>query len=58
MELEDLKMLAAASLMSGSVFMRTNDGGRTIEIVSPTDKVVTVAVEVAQKIWDEVCKQR
>lgn len=58
MELEDLKMLAAASLLSGSVFAGTSNGGRTSEIMAPSAKVITAAVEVAQRIWDEVCKQR
>lgn len=57
MELTDLKLLAAASLLSGSVFAATSDGGRNSTIMAPSAKVIASAVEVAQRIWDEVLRQ-
>lgn len=58
MELEDLKMLAAASLMSGSVFAGSSNGGRTTDIMAPNNKTIEAAVEVAEKIWQEVLRQK
>ena len=58
MEINDLLMLAAASLLSGSVFTQSEDGGRSHQTVEPTQKDIEVAVKVAASIWSEVCKQR
>lgn len=57
MELEELKTLAAASLISGSVFSSSSNGGRTSEIMAPNAKTIATAVEVAGRIWEEVLRQ-
>lgn len=57
MELNDLKMLAAASLLSGHVMTGSSDGGRTHFTVEPSPQDIAVAVSTAQRIWEEVLEQ-
>jgi hypothetical protein len=55
MELIDLKMLAAASLLGGTIQEKgIAHGGRVFE---PTGKEIETAVRTTQKIWEEVLKQ-
>jgi len=59
MELEDLKMLAAASLLGGSVHKGLRSNPNTPPyIVEPSDMEIEAAVRVAGKIWEEVLSQR
>jgi len=58
MSLEELKMLAAASLLSGRIRTVTRNGGRTHEIQSPSIGEISEAVLVADQIWNEVCEDR
>jgi hypothetical protein len=57
MELNDLKLLAAASLLSGKIHEISSDGGRTSHMTLPTRAEIESAVECAQKIWLEVLRQ-
>jgi hypothetical protein len=51
MTLEELKMLAAATLLSGSVKQLVFTMG------TPTKDEISQAVIVAEQIWEEVCKE-
>lgn len=54
MDLNELKFLAAASILAGSVKPPSADrSGWT----TPNDKMIKLAVEAAQSIWDEVLRQ-
>lgn len=52
MQLEDLVMLSASSLLAGSV--KTLSFG----VVSPSDKEVADAVRTAKRIWKETLQQQ
>lgn len=54
MELVELKFLAAASLLGGSVH---RSGLLDSTIRSPSQIEIEVAVKKAQRIWDEVLRQ-
>ena len=58
MTLDELKMLAAASLLSGRIRTVTGNGGRTHGIEVPNSREISEAVTVAGEIWDEICEDR
>jgi len=47
MELDELKLLAAASLLAGSITASSH----------PTDEGIAKAVRTAKRIWEEVLRQ-
>jgi hypothetical protein len=59
MELQDLKLLVAGSLLGGSVKTRdTGIRGKGVDSVSaPNDAEIAKAVSTAQRIWEEVLRQ-
>jgi hypothetical protein len=54
MELIDLKLLAAASLLAGSVHASSSN---TRKIVVPSFEEMEAAVRCAQLLWHQVIKQ-
>ena len=57
MELEDLEMLAAASLLAGKINTSSSNGGRTWAVSKPNDEEIIQAVCTARQIWKEVLKK-
>lgn len=55
MDLNSLKLLAAASLLGGSV--REAQNGRNSNVYIPDPKTIEAAVEVAEEIWEEVLRR-
>lgn len=57
MELKDLKFLAAANLLGGSISEYSSNGGRTHSVNTPSKSEIEAAVRTSQQIWEEVLKQ-
>lgn len=54
MDLNELKTLAAASLLAGSVTHRVSDH---VVLCYPSKDQIKLAVKVSQDLWEEVLRQ-
>lgn len=51
MDLRDLEMLAAASLLAGSIYTRKDHTHVTPPVHFPSNAEIKAAVETARRIW-------
>lgn len=54
----DSIVIAAATLLAGSVHEVSSDGGRTTKLTSPTGSEIQYAVQVAKRIRQQASNSR